>query len=171
MALTSVRGEIEFVAKTFPALHPGQSAAILLNGKEIGFIGTVHPKIVQKLGLSGKPVVFEILAEAIAERSIPNAKEISRFPANKRDIAVVVDVQTPAGDVLATCRQAGGEKLLEVSLFDVYQGANLAQDKKSLAISLTIQDMDKTLEEDEINGVIQNVLNALEQRFNAYLRD
>lgn len=84
---------------------------------------------------------------------------------------MVVDVQTPAGDVLATCRQAGGEKLLEVSLFDVYQGANLAQDKKSLAISLTIQDMEKTLEEDEINGVIQNVLNALEQRFNAYLRD
>lgn len=171
LALTSVRDEIEFVAKTFPALHPGQSAAILLNGNEIGFIGTVHPKIVQKLGLSGKPVVFEILAEAIAERSIPNAKEISRFPANKRDIAVVVDLQTPAGDVLATCRQAGGEKLLEVSLFDVYQGANLAQDKKSLAISLTIQDMEKTLEEDEINGVIQNVLNALEQRFNAYLRD
>ncbi|MDO4697686.1 MAG: phenylalanine--tRNA ligase subunit beta [Pasteurellaceae bacterium] len=171
LSLTSVRGNVEFVAKAFPALHPGQSAAILVDGKEIGFIGTVHPKIVQKLGLSGKPVVFELLADAVAERTIPNAKEISRFPANKRDIAMVVDVATPAGDVLAECRKAGGEKLVAVNLFDVYQGANLAEGKKSLAISLTVQDTEKTLEEDEINVVIQAVLTGLAQRFNAYLRD
>ncbi|MGX3021683.1 phenylalanine--tRNA ligase subunit beta [Ursidibacter sp. B-7004-1] len=171
LSLTSIKDKLSFVAKQYPALHPGQSAAIMLDGEEIGFIGTVHPKVIQKLGLSGKPVVFELLASAIAERSVPSAKEVSRFPANKRDIAVVVDSTIAAGEVLAECRKAGGDKLVAVNLFDVYQGSNLAEGKKSLAISLTIQDKEKTLEEEEISNVIQNVLAALAQKFNAYLRD
>ncbi len=171
LSLSAARHDLQFVAKQFPALHPGQSAAIILDGKEIGFIGTVHPSIVQKFGIKGKPVVFEILGEAIANRSVPVAKEISKFPANNRDIAVVVDESVAAGEVLETCRKAGGEKLIAANLFDVYQGANLAEGKKSLAISLTVQDTEKTLEEEEINVVVQAVLSALAERFNAVLRD
>ena len=171
LSLTAARQDLQFVAKQFPALHPGQSAAIMLDGKEIGFIGTVHPSIVQKLGIKGKPVVFELLASAISERPVPAAKEISKFPANNRDIAVVVDETVAAGEVLETCRKAGEEKLVGVNLFDVYQGTNLAEGKKSLAISLTIQDTEKTLEEDEITAVMQAVLAALAERFNAVLRD
>ncbi|WP_410678427.1 phenylalanine--tRNA ligase subunit beta [Avibacterium paragallinarum] len=171
LSLTKAGNRLRFVAKSYPALHPGQSAAIILDDKEIGYIGTVHPKVVQQLGLSGKPIVFEIEWAPIAERTVPNAKEISRFPANKRDLAIVVDSATPAGDVLEVCRQAGGKQLVNVSLFDVYQGANLPAGKKSLAISLTIQDTEKTLEEKEINAVISAVLDALKQRFDAYLRD
>lgn len=171
LSLTAARQDLQFVAKPFPALHPGQSAAIMLDGKEIGFIGTIHPSIVQKLGIKGKPVVFELLASAISERPVPVAKEISKFPANNRDIAVVVDETVAAGEVLETCRKAGGEKLVGVNLFDVYQGKNLAEGKKSLAISLTIQDTEKTLEEDEINAVMQAVLATLAKRFNAVLRD
>ncbi|MEE3608116.1 phenylalanine--tRNA ligase subunit beta [Avibacterium paragallinarum] len=171
LSLTKAGNRLRFVAKSYPALHPGQSAAIILDDKEIGYIGTVHPKVVQQLGLSGKPIVFEIEWAPIAERTVPNAKEISRFPANKRDLAIVVDSATPAGDVLQVCRQAGGKQLVNVSLFDVYQGANLPAGKKSLAISLTIQDTEKTLEEKEINAVISAVLDALKQRFDAYLRD
>lgn len=171
LSLTAVRNDLQFVAKQFPALHPGQSAAIVLDGKEVGFIGTVHPSIVQKLGIKGKPVVFEILAEAVANRPVPAAKEISKFPSNNRDIAVVVDENVAAGEVLEACRHAGGAKLVAVNLFDVYQGANLAEGKKSLAISLTVQDTEKTLEEEEISAVIQAVLAELAQRFGAYLRD
>lgn len=171
LSLTSARHDLKFVVKQFPALHPGQSAAIMLDGKEIGFIGSIHPSIVQKLGIKGKPVVFEILGDAIANRPVPAAKEISKFPANNRDIAVVVDENVPAGDVLDACRHAGGVKLVAVNLFDVYRGANLAAGKKSLAISLTVQDTEKTLEEEEISTVIQAVLAELAQRFQAYLRD
>ncbi|WP_373100006.1 MULTISPECIES: phenylalanine--tRNA ligase subunit beta [Pasteurellaceae] len=171
LSLTKAGNRLRFVAKSYPALHPGQSAAIMLDDKEIGFIGTVHPKIVQQLGLSGKPIVFEIEWAAIAERNVPNAKEISRFPANKRDIAVVLDSHIPAGDILDACRNAGGKQLMNVGLFDVYQGANLPEGKKSLAISLTIQDTERTLEEKDINAVISVVLSELKQRFNAYLRD
>lgn len=171
LSLTKAGNRLRFVAKSYTALHPGQSAAIILDDKEIGFIGTVHPKVVQQLGLSGKPIVFEIEWAAIAEREVPNAKEISRFPANKRDIAVVLDSAIAAGDVLEACRQSGGKQLVNVSLFDVYQGSNLPEGKKSLAISLTIQDTEKTLEEKDINAVISVVLAELKQRFNAYLRD
>ncbi len=171
LSLTKAGNRLRFVAKSYSALHPGQSAAIMLDDKEIGFIGTVHPKIVQQLGLSGKPIVFEIEWAAIAERNVPNAKEISRFPANKRDIAVVLDSDIPAGEVLDACRNAGGKQLMNVGLFDVYQGSNLPEGKKSLAISLTIQDTEKTLEEKDINAVISVILSELKQRFNAYLRD
>ena len=77
----------------------------------------------------------------------------------------------PAGDIIEACKLAGGEKLTQVNLFDVYQGIGVASGYKSLAISLTIQDNEKTLEDDEINAVISAVLNEVKQRFNAELRD
>ena len=171
LSLTEVGNRVKFVAKAHSALHPGQSASIELDGKEIGFIGTIHPLIAQKLGLNGKAVVFEILWDAIANRRVVQAKEISKFPANRRDLALVVADNVPAGDIMEACKQAGGEKLTQVNLFDVYQGIGVASGYKSLAISLTIQDNEKTLEDDEINAVISAVLNEVKQRFNAELRD
>lgn len=171
LSLTEVGNRVKFVAKAHSALHPGQSASIELDGKEIGFIGTIHPLIAQKLGLNGKAVVFEILWDAIANRRVVQAKEISKFPANRRDLALVVADNVPAGDIIEACKQAGGEKLTQVNLFDVYQGIGVASGYKSLAISLTIQDNEKTLEDDEINAVISAVLNEVKQRFNAELRD
>ena len=171
LSLTEVGSRVKFVAKAHSALHPGQSASIELDGKEIGFIGTIHPLIAQKLGLNGKAVVFEILWDATANRRVVQAKEISKFPANRRDLALVVADNVPAGDIIEACKQAGGEKLTQVNLFDVYQGIGVASGHKSLAISLTIQDNEKTLEDDEINAVISAVLNEVKQRFNAELRD
>ena len=171
LSLTEVGSRVKFVAKAHSALHPGQSASIELDGKEIGFIGTIHPLIAQKLGLNGKAVVFEVLWDAIANRRVVQAKEISKFPANRRDLALVVADNVPAGDIIDACKQAGGEKLTQVNLFDVYQGIGVASGHKSLAISLTIQDNEKTLEDDEINAVISAVLNEVKQRFNAELRD
>lgn len=171
LSLTSLRGKVDFVAKTYPALHNGQSAAILLDSKEIGFIGTIHPRVAQKLDLNGKPIVMEILASALSEQSMPKAKDISRFPSNKRDLAFVVNENVPAQALLNAAKKAGGNLLVDVNLFDVYQGANLESDKKSLAVSLTIQDSQKTLEEKEINAVMTAVIEALAEQFQATLRD
>ena len=171
LSLTEGGNSVRFVAKQFDALHPGQSAAIELDGQEIGFIGAIHPSISQKLGLNGKTFVFEILWNAIAARNVVQAKEISKFPANRRDLALVVADSVPAGELIAACKQAGGEKLVQVNLFDVYQGVGVAEGYKSLAISLTVQDNEKTLEDEEINAVISAVLAEVKQRFNAELRD
>ncbi|WP_112072633.1 phenylalanine--tRNA ligase subunit beta [Haemophilus influenzae] len=171
LSLTEGGNRVRFVAKQFDALHPGQSAAIELDGQEIGFIGAIHPSISQKLGLNGKTFVFEILWNAIAARNVVQAKEISKFPANRRDLALVLADSVPAGELIAACKQAGGEKLVQVNLFDVYQGVGVAEGYKSLAISLTVQDNEKTLEDEEINAVISAVLAEVKQRFNAELRD
>ncbi|KGQ71273.1 phenylalanine--tRNA ligase [Chelonobacter oris] len=171
LALTSAGNKVDFVAKSYTALHPGQSAAIMLNGEEVGFIGTIHPHIAQKLGLNGKTVVFEIRWDAIATRPAVQAKAISRFPANRRDIAVVVANEVAAADIIKACREVAGETLTQVNLFDVYQGNGIADGCKSLAISMTLQDNQKTLEEEDITNVVSNVVSELKRRFNAYLRD
>ncbi|MDU4095384.1 MAG: phenylalanine--tRNA ligase subunit beta, partial [Pantoea sp.] len=90
LELTGKLDAIEFRAEANPALHPGQSAAIYLQGERIGFIGVIHPELERKLDLNGRTLVFELLWNKVADRVLPDAREISRFPANRRDIAVVV---------------------------------------------------------------------------------
>ncbi|OBU26361.1 phenylalanine--tRNA ligase subunit beta [Photobacterium aquimaris] len=160
-----------FKAAKHPALHPGQSAAIVVDGKEIGFIGTVHPELERKFGLNGRTIVFEIEWAAINTRMLPEAVAISKFPANRRDIAVVVNEDIAAGDVVAACRENGGELLKAVNLFDVYTGKGVDDGQKSLAIALTLQSTERTLEEADIAAAVESIVNALAEKFDASLRD
>ncbi|MFC0308378.1 phenylalanine--tRNA ligase subunit beta [Gallibacterium trehalosifermentans] len=169
--LTNAGKNIKFVAKSYSALHPGQSAAIMLNDEEIGFIGTIHPRIAQQLDLTGKVIVFEVLWDKIAQKDVIQAKEVSRFPANRRDLAIIVAEEVTAESVLTVCREAAGAQLTQINLFDVYQGAGIAAGTKSLAISLVLQDKEKTLSEEDISAVVNAVLSALKEKLNAYLRD
>ncbi|TBM04067.1 phenylalanine--tRNA ligase subunit beta [Hafnia paralvei] len=169
--LTGKLDDVQFKAEKNPTLHPGQSAAIYLAGKRVGFIGVVHPDLERKLDLNGRTVVFEIEWEALAERRIPQAREISRYPANRRDIAVVVAENVPAEDILAECKKVGVNQVVGVNLFDVYRGKGVAEGYKSLAISLVLQDTTRTLEEEEIAATVAKCVEALKQRFQASLRD
>ncbi|WP_409160701.1 phenylalanine--tRNA ligase subunit beta [Pectobacterium sp. B2J-2] len=171
LALTGKLSEIEFKAENNPALHPGQSAAIYLGDERIGFIGVIHPELERKLDLNGRTVVFELLWDKVADRVLPEANEVSRFPANRRDIAVVVAENVPAGDILAECKKVGANQLVGVNLFDVYRGKGVAEGYKSLAISLTLQDTTRTLAEEEIAATVAECVAALKQRFQASLRD
>ncbi|EOU3784079.1 phenylalanine--tRNA ligase subunit beta, partial [Escherichia coli] len=128
--LTGKLDDVQFKAEKNPALHPGQSAAIYLAGKRVGFIGVVHPDLERKLDLNGRTVLFEIEWEALAERRIPQAREISRYPANRRDIAVVVAENVPAEDILAECKKVGVNQVVGVNLFDVYRGKGVAEGYK-----------------------------------------
>ncbi|ELY3542339.1 phenylalanine--tRNA ligase subunit beta [Cronobacter turicensis] len=171
LELTGKLSEIEFRAEANPALHPGQSAAIYLKGERIGFIGVVHPELERKLDLNGRTLVFELLWSKVSERALPQAQEISRFPANRRDIAVVVSENVPAADILAECKKVGANQVVGVNLFDVYRGKGVAEGYKSLAISLILQDTGRTLEEDEIAATVAKCVTALKERFQASLRD
>ncbi len=171
LELTAHEGEFSFKAGTHPALHTGQTAVICLDGKEVGFIGTIHPELERKFGLNGRTVVFEVEWDAINTRSLPEAQGISKFPANRRDLAVVVDESVNAGDVLAVCRTHGGELLKSVNLFDVYRGQGVGEGKKSLAIALTLQSVERTLEEADITSSVSEILATLTEQFNAVLRD
>lgn len=171
LELTGKLEEVQFRAEAHDALHPGQSAALYLQGERIGFIGVVHPELERKLDLNGRTVVFEVRWDALADRRIPQAREISRYPANRRDIAVVVAENVPAEEVLAECKKVGANQVVGVNLFDVYCGKGVAEGYKSLAISLVLQDTTRTLEEEEIAATVAKCVEALKQRFQASLRD
>ncbi|WP_413110324.1 phenylalanine--tRNA ligase subunit beta [Thaumasiovibrio sp. DFM-14] len=154
-----------------PALHPGQTAAIVVDGKEVGVIGTVHPELERKFGLNGRTIVFEIEWNSINTRELPEAVVVSKFPANRRDIAVVVSEDIAAGDVIEACRANGGELLTGVNLFDVYRGKGVEEGQKSLAIALSLQSVERTLEDADISGAVDSIVTVLGERFGASLRD
>lgn len=171
LELTANELAYEFKATKHPALHPGQTAAIVVGGKEVGFIGTVHPELERKFGLNGRTIMFEIEWDAINTRVIPEAAAVSKFPANRRDIAIVADEAIASGDIVAECLASGGELLTSAKLFDVYRGQGVEDGKKSLAIALTLQSVERTLEEADITSAVDAIVAAIGEKFSATLRD
>ena len=170
-SLLGCDGQVQFNRAELSALHPGQSAVINLNDEVIGYFGVLHPEIEKKLSLNSKTLVFEINLAKINDKKVPVAHELSKYPSNKRDIAVVVSNTIPAADIISECKRAGGEQLVKVNLFDVYQGDKIDKDQKSLAISLILQDKSRTLEEEDITNIVSKCVTALQNRFKALLRE
>ncbi|WP_341503891.1 phenylalanine--tRNA ligase subunit beta [Gallaecimonas sp. GXIMD4217] len=171
LALTSNPSEFRFERAALACLHPGQSAAIYRGEQLVGHLGALHPAAAKALGIKSQVFVFELLWDALGERRIPEAERISRFPANRRDLAVVVEEVVAAGDVLELVQKIGGNQVVDVHLFDVYRGKGVVEGQKSLAIGLTLQDKERTLEESEITDVVNEVVDALKSQFNASLRE
>ncbi|RPA32630.1 phenylalanine--tRNA ligase subunit beta [Shewanella frigidimarina] len=171
IGLTVASTEFSFRGATHPALHPGQCAEILRNNRVIGYIGAIHPSLEKPFGLNGKTIVFELELDALLHARLPLAQAVSKFPANRRDIAVVVDETVSATDVMNLIRKVGENQLVGLNLFDVYQGKGVEPGKKSLAIALTLQDTTRTLEDKDITETMESVVSALKTEFNASLRD
>ncbi|WP_027697311.1 phenylalanine--tRNA ligase subunit beta [Vibrio litoralis] len=171
LELTSNEIAYSFEPVSHPALHPGQSAAIVVDGEPVGVIGTVHPELERKFGLNGRTIVFEIEWSAIDSRVIPEAVSLSKFPANRRDIAVVVKEDVASGDIVNACLANGGELLTGAKLFDVYRGKGVEEGNKSLAIALSLQSTERTLEDADIAASVDAIVAALTEQFGATLRD
>ncbi|GLX90691.1 phenylalanine--tRNA ligase beta subunit [Pseudomonas fragi] len=159
-----------FVPGKHPALHPGQTARIERDGREVGYVGAVHPELSKKLGLDRPVFVFEMVLAEVALGKMPKFQELSRFPEVRRDLALIADCNLAASDVLKVIRENAGEWLTDLRLFDVYQGKGIDPNRKSLAVGLTWQHPSRTLNDDEVNTTTQNILTSLEQRLNATLR-
>ncbi|TRW49851.1 phenylalanine--tRNA ligase subunit beta [Aliidiomarina halalkaliphila] len=171
LAVTGAAHEFRFVAEAHTALHPGQSAGVYRGDTLVGFVGGLHPQYEKTFGIKGRAFVFELALNVIRARGIPTAGVISRYPSIRRDIAIVVDQQVLAGNILESIRKVGANQLVDLNLFDVYTGANLPENKKSLAIALTLQAADRTLEDSEVNALMETVVQILKDEFNAVLRD
>ena len=171
LSLTSNESAFVFSKAEVDALHPGQTAAIHKNGVLVGHVGALHPELERKLGLNGRTLIFELLLTEICTQNIPQARDISRFPANRRDIAVVVEEQVSANNVLQLIEKVGGNYLVDLNLFDVYRGNGIESGFKSLAIAMTLQDNNKTLAEKDITDVVDRVVDTLKTELNASLRD
>ena len=171
LALTGRTGEFQFVTGQHSALHPGMTAKILLNDEEVGYIGAIHPQFTKLLGVNGRVFVFELVVDAITERKLPSAVPVSRFPSNRRDIAITVKDEVRVGNVLSYIENIGVNQLVALNLFDEYKGKGIEPGYKSLALSLHLQDPDKTLEEAEIQQAVDTVVKGLESEFGAALRE
>ncbi len=171
LSLTCDVNAYEFSKAEVAALHPGQTAQITKNGQLVGYVGALHPELTRKLGLNGRTLIFELLLSEVLAQKIPEAFAVSRFPANRRDLAVVVKEDVDAKKVIQLIEKVGGNYLIDLNLFDVYQGQGIEEGFKSLAIALVLQDNDKTLEEKDITDVIDRVVATLKTELNASLRD
>jgi phenylalanyl-tRNA synthetase beta chain len=164
----------QFQAVSHPALHPGRSAAILLDGRVIGHIGELHPRWVKEYGLPAAPVMFEIQAEPVQNRPQPRYAEVSRFPPIIRDVALVVDAGLPSATLLATLREAAPARVVGVSLFDEFRPANtvagLSETEKSLAFRVVMQDTQKTLTDAEADAAREILVAAATKKHGARLR-
>ncbi len=171
LELSAASDRVAFEPASHPALHPGQSARIRVDGRPIGWAGTLDPRLQRDQELSSPAFVFEVELAAVQATAVPQFQPLSRYPAVSRDLAVVVDESVPAADIRTTVREHAGEHLVDLRIFDVYQGDAVGAGQKSMALGLTWQHPSRTLDDDDINAIIDNCVKGLETKLNAKLRN
>ena len=167
--------KLKFVKATHPAFHPGRCAAVLMAGREIGVMGELHPSWQHKYDLPHAPIVFEVETSALQSVTIPSYSEISRYQPVTRDIALVVDSALPVQEVIDRFyREKDNNPLCRIMqtvvLFDDYRGKGLNAHEKSLAFRFTLQDVNKTLQDDVVEAAIHAFVTAAEKDLDAKLR-
>ncbi|AVR97278.1 phenylalanine--tRNA ligase subunit beta [Pseudoduganella armeniaca] len=167
--------QLRFAKLDHPALHPGRAASVTLDGKVIGFVGELHPRWLQKYDLPKAPVLFEVDAEALQQRSVPQYQEISKFPGTTRDLALVVKQHVAAQDLLdafaaAVAAAEHGRIVQAIVLFDEYRGKGLEADEKSLAFRFSLQDTQTTLQDELVDTLMAALADAAAQKQGAKVR-
>jgi phenylalanyl-tRNA synthetase beta chain len=163
--------DIGFRSIEHPALQPGQSAAIVRGGHEIGIIGKLHPRVAKNLDLKRDAYVFELDALQALISKAPIAQPVSRFPVIRRDIAVIVREDISGDDLVQAVAAAAPEIMRDVRIFDIYKGPGIEAGLKSVAISLILQETSRTLTDDDADAAQAAAVQKLRHTFGAELRD
>jgi phenylalanyl-tRNA synthetase beta chain len=171
LRLSGAVPSFSFAAAAHPALHPGQSARILRDGQPVGWIGRLHPDVARRLGLTYSALVFELETEFGLTAALPRHAEISRFPAVRRDLALVVDESVPVQGLLDAVRRSAGMLLTDLVVFDIYRGKGITEGFKSVAMGLNLQDLSRTLTDVETDAVVARVVADLQREHSATIRD
>ncbi|MBU1237931.1 MAG: phenylalanine--tRNA ligase subunit beta [Gammaproteobacteria bacterium] len=161
---------LDFERANHPALHPGRAAKVSLGGTPIGFVGELHPRWVQKYELGTAPVVFEIELEAWLATAMPTYREVSRFPAVTRDLALTVPRDQALQPLLEALRACASEIVCDIRLFDVYQGKGLPEGQKSLAFRIVMQHTARTLGDVEVEAAVAEMIEVAGTKFGGALR-
>ena len=163
-ALTDQRGAAEL-------FHPGRCAAVTLDGRQLGYLGELHPTVGATLKVEGRLVAFEIDLEPVLGASqIPRAQPLPRYPAVDRDLAVVVEDHVAASSLLSAIQESAGELLVMARAFDEYHGSQVSEGNKSIAFTLTFRSPERTLTDAEVDKVMNEIRSALEKRHQARFR-
>ncbi len=174
-----LRGDLEslfaprtpsFEPAAHPALHPGKSAQVLIDGMTVGWIGELHPGLRQRYDIQEAVVVFEVDADAAVARPIPAYREFSKFPLARRDIAIEIAEDVPAQTLLEAMRDGASDIIGDIEVFDLYRGKGIEKGKKGLAFRVLLQDTQKTLTESEVDEAVEGLRTILEREHGAKLR-
>ncbi len=177
-----IKGDVEALlaeasAQTFTfqkadhnSLHPGQSASILCEGKEVGVFGALHPSLEKKLNLDQTVFVFELDLDLISKKKLPVNSALSPYPSVRRDLALMIKQEVSYAQIDKVLKNSKIDALVENFVFDVYEGENVESGQKSIALGLIFQDFSRTLEEQEISTYIEKIVSALKQQIGAVLR-
>lgn len=163
-----LKNRYTFTASEVDSMHPGISANIVLDREPIGIIGRVHPTLKKD-----DIYIAELSLTKIMEKAIKpiKYKESSKYPEIKKDLAFVVNKNILAGDIIEQIKRSGGRLLTNIEVFDVYTGENVSEDEKSIAYSLTFSDPTRTLTDEEVTTIFNKIINEVEKKFNATLRN
>lgn len=170
LALTGEPDAFHFNAVSHPALHPGQSARIERAGTAVGWLGALHPRVARELDVEGDVFLFELRLAGLQAARTPAFRDLSRFPASRRDLAVVVDEAVAAQAIYDCIRQNGGLLLREIHFFDVYRGKTVPEGRKSLALGLILQDFSRNLTDQVVEETVSGIIAGLTEQFDATLR-
>jgi phenylalanyl-tRNA synthetase beta chain len=153
-------------------LHPGRSAAVLIAGAPAGILGEVHPRAAAGYDLPGRAAILELDVGVLSAAASPEVSvaDVPRYPPVRRDLAFLVDAAVPAGSVAEAVRAGGGDLLFAVELFDAFSGSPLPEGKKNLAFSVEFRAPDRTLENEEVDGVVARVAALVRERTGGDLR-
>jgi len=171
MLCNTLPGDLLYEASEHAALHPGQCARVSCANQLVGYVGTLHPTLASRYGLAKPMYLFEFVLNIWKDLSAPQYRPVSRYPAVRRDISIVVDAEVTANACLAAAREGAGSNLRDLQLFDVYRGQGIDSDKKSISLGLIFQDVSSTLTEEEVEVAVAQALNSLRERVGGILRE
>ena len=169
---TMKQADIHFVPDQHAALHPGKTAKIMCGEQPIGWIGALHPRLLDTLDLDAEVIVFELMLDSLPQHPSITYQSISKYPQIRRDLSLLLDAHISAQAIEDVVRAVLDPNILkDFYIFDVYTGGGLADEhKKSVALGLLLQSNERTLVDDEIHAMIAAVVTALQQKLNAVLR-
>jgi phenylalanyl-tRNA synthetase beta chain len=174
LRVTGRASDFDFVAATHPALTPGRTASIVVDGATVGWLGPIHPNLRSKLDRpqhrTGGAIAFALQLEPVFVARVPTFRTYSKFPSIRRDLAVVVEKHVSSATVCNVAREAAGEWLREIIVFDVYRGSGVDSRRKSIGLGLILQDVSRTLTDADADQTLQNVMLRLGRELGAKIR-
>jgi len=171
LSLACKLDEVHFTPVEHPALQPGQAAEIKRGDEVIGVLGKLHPRLAKDYDIKRAVYLFELDAEKALASAAPAAAGISKYPAIRRDIAIVVDDNVTADELLAAVAESAPDLIRDVRIFDIYKGERIEAGRKSVAIGLILQETSRTLTDDDADSAMAAAIAKLEDKFAANLRD
>jgi phenylalanyl-tRNA synthetase beta chain len=176
-----IKGDIEIISRNTlsintpknivpEAFHPGQVAELTMDKALVGWVGQLHPAWQQKYELLGKTYLFELSIEKLVNLPDVDIKLPTKFPPLRRDISVVVDIDIKVGDMVKEVKSRIIDRVVDFYPFDIYEGKGIENNKKSIAFLILMQDTYKTLEDEEVSNIVNQVLDILQNKFKAKLR-